>query len=92
VRRYAKGRPPEVLVGHRAQVTAVAVSPDDRFAFSASKDGTIVVWDLAAGEAIDRVDLGPSDDQPLALAISPDGKTLAVATARGLVLLYWFKP
>jgi len=79
------------LVGHHAAVTGVATT-GDRYAFSAGKDGTVVVWDLAAGQAIDRLDLGASDDQPVAVAVAPDGKTLAVGTARGVILLYWFRP
>jgi WD40 repeat protein len=76
-----------LLTGHRARVRSV-VALGARHAVSASKDGTLVVWDLAAGQAIDHLDLSAADDQPEALALSPDGQMLAVATARGVVLLY----
>lgn len=38
-----------VLVKHRQSVTAVALSEDDLKGFSASKDGTIMHWDLDSG-------------------------------------------
>lgn len=39
-----------VLVKHRQSVTAVALSEDDLKGFSASKDGTIVQWDVDSGK------------------------------------------
>lgn len=35
---------------HRQSVTAVALSEDDLKGFSASKDGTIVQWDVDSGK------------------------------------------
>jgi len=40
-----------VLVKHRQSVTAVALSEDDLKGFSASKDGTIVHWDVDSGKS-----------------------------------------
>ncbi|PSS02612.1 U3 snoRNP-associated protein-like [Actinidia chinensis var. chinensis] len=40
-----------VLVKHRQSVNAVALSEDDAKGFSASKDGTIVHWDVDSGKA-----------------------------------------
>lgn len=39
-----------VLVKHRQSVTAVALSEDDFKGFSASKDGSIVQWDVDSGK------------------------------------------
>lgn len=39
-----------VLVKHRQSVTAVTLSDDDLKGFSASKDGTIVHWDVDSGK------------------------------------------
>lgn len=39
------------LVKHRQPVTSVALSEDDRRGFSASKDGTIVHWDVESGKS-----------------------------------------
>jgi WD40 repeat protein len=90
VRRYrGRDHASQTLVGHHAPVTAV-VFAGERYGISAAKDGTVVVWDLASGLPIDRIDLHASDDQPLALAVAPDEKTVAVGTARGVILLYSF--
>lgn len=40
-----------VLVKHRHSVTAVALSEDDSKGFSASKDGTIMHWDVDSGKS-----------------------------------------
>lgn len=53
---YLRIRKPEsidefrVLVKHRQSVTAVTLSYDDLKGFSASKDGTIVHWDVDSGK------------------------------------------
>lgn len=39
-----------VLVKHRQSVTAVCLSDDDLKGFSASKDGTILHWDVNCGK------------------------------------------
>lgn len=39
------------LVKHRHSVTAVALSEDDLRGFSASKDGTILHWDVSSGKS-----------------------------------------
>lgn len=40
-----------VVVKHRQSVTAVALSEDDLKGYSASKDGTIVHWDIESGKS-----------------------------------------
>lgn len=40
-----------ILVKHRQSVTAVALSEDDLKGFSASKDGTILQWDIDGGKS-----------------------------------------
>ncbi|XP_044507526.1 U3 snoRNP-associated protein-like EMB2271 [Mangifera indica] len=49
-----------VLVKHRQSVTAVALSEDDSKGFSASKDGTILQWDVDSGKIVKY--LWPSED------------------------------
>ncbi|KAL1216400.1 U3 snoRNP-associated protein-like YAO [Cardamine amara subsp. amara] len=49
-----------VLVKHRRSVVSVALSDDDSRGFSASKDGSIVHWDVASGKS-DKY-IWPSDD------------------------------
>ncbi|PKA57006.1 Guanine nucleotide-binding protein subunit beta-like protein C [Apostasia shenzhenica] len=51
--RVLKPEPDEgfkVLVKHRLSVTAVALAENDRRGFSASKDGTILHWDIESGK------------------------------------------
>ncbi|ONK77019.1 uncharacterized protein A4U43_C02F2270 [Asparagus officinalis] len=49
-----------VLVKHRMSVTSVALSEDDSRGFSASKDGTIMHWDVESGKT--EKYLWPSED------------------------------
>ncbi|OWM63823.1 hypothetical protein CDL15_Pgr006085 [Punica granatum] len=51
--RVQKAEPADqfrLLVKHRQSVTAVALSDDDVRGFSASKDGTILHWDVSSGK------------------------------------------
>lgn len=74
----ASGRLRGALTGHGDEAWDVAFTPDGKTLASSSKDGTIVVWDLETKKERLRikgfVDWGP----PLPLAISPDGKLLAI--------------
>lgn len=72
------------LRGHKLPVTSICLSEDGKAAFSASKDGAILRWDLAT-QTKTRLQL-PADDVSkatkdhekavLALALSSDGKFL----------------
>ncbi len=64
-----------------------AVSPDGAAAVSAPGGGRLVVWDLQTGKSLGEV-IGPRDHGVLAL--SPQGKRLAVATkeAEPTVVVY----
>lgn len=69
--------PVQAQRGHRRAPTALALSADERTAFSASKDGELLRWDLEAGG---RVRLTPKQGKrsPIAcLALSHDGNLLA---------------
>src|SRR5262245_15360864 len=57
------------LVPHSQRVTSVAFSPDGRRALSGSDDGTMKLWDVAAGVLV-RTFAG---DFTRAVAFSPDG-------------------
>jgi len=63
------------LLGHRAEVRAVAISPDGKLLASGSKTGTIRLWDLAGANLLAEQ---PAHSHGVeSLAFSPDGKTLA---------------
>jgi WD40 repeat protein len=42
----------QILVGHRHEVSAVALLPDGRHALSSSYDATLRLWDLETGETL----------------------------------------
>ena len=80
----ARPRPARVLLGHRGSVRSLAVSRDGRALFSGGDDQTLRVWDLASGT-------GSTLSVPAAvgaLALSPDGSTVAAATTDAGVRLY----
>jgi WD40 repeat protein len=67
--------------GHMALINDIAFTPDGRYLVSASNDKTIRVWDLHhPGQArLIRGQLGGGDEGKIyAMALSPDGRTVAV--------------
>ncbi|GAA1885863.1 WD40 repeat domain-containing protein [Williamsia serinedens] len=80
----ARPRPARVLLGHRGRVRSLGVSGDGRVLISGGDDQTLRVWDLASGT-------GSTLSVPAAvgaLALSPDGSTVAAATADAGVRLF----
>ena len=67
------------FAGHQARVAAVAITPDGKLTASSGED--IRLWETATGKPVRRL-AAPA----VALAISPDGKTLASAGGRTLRL------
>jgi uncharacterized caspase-like protein/WD40 repeat protein len=66
--------------GHSAQVTDLAFTPDGQELVSASADKTIRIWDWQSGVSLRTIRgyLGQgSDGKIFAVAVSPDGKTIA---------------
>ena len=84
----AAGQSPDRLFnnGHTSAVTAVAFSPDRRFAATGADDRTIRIWDVATATE-QRVLTGPSD-RINALAFNPDGARLAAASGDGTVRVW----
>lgn len=89
----ARGAIRERLDAHVSRdITPIAVSPDSRTLYSASTDGRMAIWDLAGDRRLDRrFDAGPAlvldNTSPKGLALSPDGRTLAVTQLDGTVEL-----
>jgi WD40 repeat protein len=76
----------QTLDGHSDNVTAVAFSPSDKTLASASRDGTVKLWDAGSGAELQTLKghAGPVT----AVAFSPTGKTLASAAWDGTVKLW----
>src|SRR5206468_2794544 len=66
------------LAGHSAAVTAVAFTPDGRFAITGALDGRVVVWDAATGAQSRAFDCAPA--AVWSVACSPDGRYVAAGT------------
>lgn len=65
-----------VQVGHSDFVTASAILPDGSGALTASKDGSVHLWNLRAGK--DVATLRPGSEMPIwRMALSPDGRLVA---------------
>ncbi|PYV19692.1 MAG: hypothetical protein DMG07_01345 [Acidobacteria bacterium] len=76
----------QAIIAHEGEVTRIAYLPDGAHLVSAAADRTVKIWDLATGEA--RRVLPPQPDWVLGLAVSPDGKVLAVGRYDGSIGCY----
>ncbi|MEP6954652.1 MAG: BTAD domain-containing putative transcriptional regulator [Solirubrobacteraceae bacterium] len=88
----ARGEIRETFPGHSGDVYGLAVSTDGRTVYSAANDGRAIVWDLVGDRRLDRpfaagrpfvADDG--DQYPIELALSADGRTLALTQDDGTV-------
>jgi WD40 repeat protein len=78
----------------RREVTAVAISPDNKYVVSSSPYSTLTLWEVESGELIGQFKTGaligsPEQDGGLnaqALDFSPDGKKLVVGATNGITL------
>lgn len=82
---------------HKLAITCLCVSNDGRFIFSASKDSSLIKWDLATGEKLFKIPGGRRGQEARhkghcacinAMAISTDGKFLATGDS-AKVLHIW---
>ncbi|MBI2424051.1 MAG: protein kinase [Candidatus Hydrogenedentes bacterium] len=75
------GKPIKVLEGHRKPVSATAFTPDARFLFTGSLDGTCRLWDCASGQCLHV--FAEQAAAISALAVSPDARFVATGAADG---------
>ncbi|PID59082.1 hypothetical protein CSB45_01360 [candidate division KSB3 bacterium] len=78
-----------VLRGHTADVSALAISPDGRFAVSGSWDNTLGVWSLKTGKRQARLE--GHEGAVTAVAISSNGRLL-LSGSRDTTIRLWSVP
>jgi WD40 repeat protein len=71
---------PVILEAHKGRVYCVQFSPDGKVLASAGADGTIQLWDVAAGNHIAAIHDEPNEINHVSFA--PDGKTLLACSNR----------
>ncbi len=77
---------PQTQGGHTNEVAWVAFSPNGRTLASASRDGTIKIWEVQTGDLL-RTLVG-HEGQVESVAFSPDGETLA-SCGQDLIIRFW---
>ncbi|MGD1952642.1 MAG: WD40 repeat domain-containing protein [Leptolyngbyaceae cyanobacterium] len=74
------------LSGHRKAVSSVAISPDGKYAVSASDDKTLILWNLISGQYITCF----YGDWPFYhCAIAPDGVSIVAGDQGGNVHFFY---
>lgn len=80
------GEAVKTLLGHSNSVTDIALTPDGRFAISASGDATLKVWDLATGEVVQT--LSGHDVIINSVTISPNGDYVVSSSGDGKLIVW----
>jgi WD40 repeat protein len=83
----------ETLAGHSNPVKMEQISSDGETLYTGSADGTVIAWDLGGSRRLGRtLPFSPnypadiySTPQPIAAAVSPDGRFLALSPGKGRV-------
>jgi WD40 repeat protein len=87
-----EGLPTETFEGHTRDAGIQVFSPDGRTLYTAGDDSKVIVWDVAGDRRLGRpfrtgfvYETGELPPPPPPFAISPDGRTVAVARLDGRV-------
>ncbi len=75
------------LKGHNGSITQSAWSPDGRRIGTASRDGTVKIWDAATGDLLITLP-HPAGEAYVSLTWSHDGRILAAGSTNGETHLY----
>src|SRR5688500_136929 len=70
--------PTATLKGHTGTLSCLTFSRDGKLLASSAKDGTVIVWDFGARKPV--VSIPSHKDMIVAVAFSPDGKTVGLWT------------
>ena len=74
------------FVGHTESITKAEFTPDGQMLLSASKDQTLILWDVSTGEMIRQFE-GHSDEV-IDFAVSPDSSYLVSASLDKTIILW----
>ena len=74
------------IIAHEAEITKILYFPDGKRLASTGADRTVKIWDMERGEVITSLETQP--DWALSMAVSPDGKVLAIGRYDGSVSCY----
>ncbi|XP_073682241.1 U3 small nucleolar RNA-interacting protein 2 isoform X1 [Garra rufa] len=86
-----------LLRGHKLSVTCLVISPDEKYIFSASKDCSIIKWEVESGKKVHKIAGGRKGTEDrhvghtahiLCMAISSDGKYLASGDMNKLIMIW----
>ncbi|KAA0707540.1 U3 small nucleolar RNA-interacting protein 2 RRP9 -like protein [Triplophysa tibetana] len=85
-----------LLRGHKLSVTCLVITPDENYIFSASKDCSIIKWEVESGKKMHKIPGGHKAKEGhvghkghvLCMAISSDGKYLATGDMKKLILIW----
>ena len=69
------------LEGHEAPVRFLAVTPDGKHAVTAAEDNTVRIWDVARARVVRSLPVISRFRDGCVLALSPNGRVLAIRTA-----------
>ncbi len=84
--KRCEGKALAILRAHTGAVTCLAAAPDGTNLFSGGRDGTVQRWDAGARQRVETLRLPQASTSTglrkeiVSLALSPDGRTLAVGT------------
>ncbi|KAL1265991.1 hypothetical protein QQF64_004018 [Cirrhinus molitorella] len=87
----------KLLRGHKLSVTCLIISPDEKYIFSASKDCSIIKWEVESGKKVHKIAGGRKGTEKrhvghtthiLCMAISSDGKYLASGDMNKLIMIW----
>jgi WD40 repeat protein len=77
---------PQVLEGHAFRVNSLDFSPDSQLIVSGSRDATLRIWSVEAGESIEI--LRGHADGVNTVAFSPDGSLIGSGSEDDTVILW----
>jgi WD40 repeat protein/tRNA A-37 threonylcarbamoyl transferase component Bud32 len=94
LKQHLRGEELFTLGHHSAPVTAVAVSPDNKWAASADRSGILKVWNMERRAQV--TEFASEGRRPARIVFSPDGTWMAAAWENGHTLLWrtshWMAP